>query len=113
MAHWVLDPPGADEQGRCAAGAPGLAPWVPHPLRALTILRNASGALLAHWESKPLWAAGDTPHLMPVEQGLPWHPPATGLAGETLPCVVAAPHAHALPSSTFWFPVPAASPAST
>ena len=24
---------------------------------------------------QPIWAAGDTPHLMPVEQGLPWHPP--------------------------------------
>jgi len=21
---------------------------------------------------QPIWAAGDTPHLMPVEQGLPW-----------------------------------------
>ena len=30
---------------------------------------------------QPIWAAGDTPHLMPVEQGLPWHPVATGLAG--------------------------------
>ena len=28
---------------------------------------------------QPIWAAGDTPHLMPVEQGLPWHPVATGL----------------------------------
>ena len=35
MAHWVLDPLGADEQRCCAAGAPGLAPWVPDPLRAL------------------------------------------------------------------------------
>ena len=26
---------------------------------------------------QPIWAAGDTPHLMPVEQGLPWHPVAT------------------------------------
>ena len=54
---------------------------------------------------QPVWAAGDTPHLMPVEQGLPWHPIATGLAGEALPCVVATSHAHALPSSSFWFPV--------
>ena len=23
---------------------------------------------------QPIWAAGDTPHLMPVEQRLPWHP---------------------------------------
>ena len=34
---------------------------------------------------------------MPVEQGLPWHPVATGLAGQAIPCVVAAPHAHATP----------------
>ena len=35
---------------------------------------------------QPVWAAGDTPHLMPVEQGLPWHPVATGLArGEESP----------------------------
>ena len=53
-------------------------------------------------------------HLMPVEQGLPWHPVATGLTGQAIPFVVAASHAHALPSAPFWFPVPAvlvASPA--
>ena len=53
-------------------------------------------------------------HLMPVEQGLPWHPVAPGLAGQAIPFVVAASHAHALPSPPFWFPVPAvlvASPA--
>ena len=52
---------------------------------------------------------------MPVEQGLPWHPVATGLAGKAIPFIVAASHAHALPSPPFWFPVPAvlvASPAS-
>ena len=52
---------------------------------------------------------------MPVEQGLPWHPVATGLAGQAIPFVVAAFPAHALPSPPFWFPVPAvlvASPAS-
>ena len=51
---------------------------------------------------------------MPVEQGLPWHPVATGLAGQAIPFIVAASHAHALPSPPFWFPVPAilvASPA--
>ena len=51
---------------------------------------------------------------MPVEQGLPWHPVATGLAGQAIPFVVAASYAHALPSPPFWFPVPAvlvASPA--
>ena len=44
---------------------------------------------------------------MPVEQGLPWHPVATGLAGQAIPFTVAASHAHALPSTPFWFPVPA------
>ena len=39
---------------------------------------------------QPIWAAGDTPHLMPVEQGLPWHPVATGLAGQATPFIVAA-----------------------
>ena len=34
---------------------------------------------------QPIWAAGDTPHLMPVEQGLPWHPVAMGLAGQAPP----------------------------
>ena len=51
---------------------------------------------------------------MPVEQGLPWHPVATGLAGQTIPFIVVASHAHALPAPPFWFPVPAvlvASPA--
>ena len=28
---------------------------------------------------------------MPVEEGLPWHPVAMGLAGQAIPCVVAAP----------------------
>ena len=52
---------------------------------------------------------------MPIEQGLPWHPVATGLAGQAIPFVVDASHAHALPSAPLWFPVPAvlvASPAS-
>ena len=54
------------------------------------------------------------PPLMPVEQGLPWHPVATGLAGQAIPFIVAASHVHAPPSAPFWFPVPAvlvASPA--
>ena len=46
-----------------------------------------------------------------VEQGLPWHPVATGLAGQAIPFIVAASHAHALPSAPFWFPVLVASPA--
>ena len=54
---------------------------------------------------QPIWAAGDTPHLMPVEQGLPWHPVATGLAGQATPFIVAASHAHAPPFAPFWFPV--------
>ena len=49
---------------------------------------------------------------MPVEQGLPWHPVATGLAGQAIPFFVAASHAHALPSLPFWFPVPAVAVAS-
>ena len=64
---------------------------------------------------QPIWAAGDTPHLMPVEQGLPWHPIATRLAGQAIPFTIAASRAHALPSPPFWFPVLAvlvASPAS-
>ena len=43
---------------------------------------------------------------MRVEQGLPWHPVATGLASQAIPFIVAASHAHALPSSPFWFLVP-------
>ena len=63
---------------------------------------------------QPIWAAGDNPHLMQVEQGLPWHPVATGLAGQAIPFIIAASHAHAPPSVPFWSPVPAvlvASPA--
>ena len=55
---------------------------------------------------QPIWAAGDNPHLMPVEQGLPWHPVATGLAGQAIPFIVAASHAQALPSAPFWFLFP-------
>ena len=43
---------------------------------------------------QPIRAAGDTPHLMPVEQGLPWHSVATWLAGQAIPFVVAVSHAH-------------------
>ena len=51
---------------------------------------------------------------MRVEQGLPFHPVATGLAGHAIPFAIAASHVHTLPSPPFWFPVPAvlvASPA--
>ena len=44
---------------------------------------------------------------MPVAEGLPWHPVATCLARQAIPCVVADPHARPLPFSTFWFPIPA------
>ena len=86
---------------------PGRPPYVLFPLTA--------GLPLMLLRKQPIWAAGDTPHLMPVEQGLPGHLVATGLAGQAIPFVVATSHAHALPSAPFWFPVPAvlvASPAS-
>ena len=54
VAHWVLGSLGTGTQRLCAAGAPGLALWVPHPLRTLTISSNSSGALLPHWESNLL-----------------------------------------------------------
>ena len=81
--------------------------WAGGPLLSLSRSWSAPSGLPLLLRKQPIWAAGDTPHLMPVEQGLPWHPVATGLAGQALPCVVAASHAHALPSSAFWFPVPA------
>ena len=87
----------------------GLSPCRPFPPHGW----SAAGGHPLLLRKQPIWAAGGTPHLMPVEQGLPWHPVVMGLAGQAIPCVVAAPHA--LPSSTFWFPVPAvlaASPAS-
>ena len=43
---------------------------------------------------------------MPVEQGLPWYPVATGLAGQAIPFIAAASHAHAPPYAPFWFPIP-------
>ena len=63
---------------------------------------------------QPVWAAGDIPHLMPVEHGLPSHSVVTGVAGQAIPLIVAASHAYALQSPPFLFPVPAvlvASPA--
>ena len=45
---------------------------------------SAPDGLLLLLRKQPIWAAGDTPHLMPVEQGLPWHPVATGLAGPAM-----------------------------
>ena len=45
---------------------------VPFPLTAGLPL---VGTLLLR--KQPIWAAGDTPHRMLVEQGLPWHPVVT------------------------------------
>ena len=90
------------------SGPSTICPFPPHGW-------SAPDGLPLLLRKQPIWAAGDTPHLMPVEQGLPWHPVATGLAGQAIPFIVAASHAHALPSAPFWFSVPAvpvASPAS-
>ena len=89
---------------------PGRPPYVLFPPHGW----SAPDGLPLLLRKQPIWAAGDTPHLWPVEQGLPWHPVATGLAGQAIPFIVAASHAHTLPSAPFWFPVPAvlvASPA--
>ena len=89
------------------SGPSTICPFPPHGW-------SAPDGLPLLLRKQPIWAAGDTPHLMPVEQGLPWHPVATGLAGQAIPFIVAASHAHALPSAPFWFSVPAvpvASPA--
>ena len=89
------------------SGQSTICPFPPHSWSAPDGL-----PLLLH--KQPIWAAGDTPHLIPVEQRLPWHPEATGLAGQAIPFIVAASHAHAPPFAPFWFPAPAvlvASPA--
>ena len=89
------------------SGPSTICPFPPHGW-------SAPDGLPLLLRKQPIWAAGDTPHLMPVEQGLPWHPVATGLAGQAIPFIVAASHAHAPPFAPFWFPVPAvlvASPA--
>ena len=92
---------------RCPA-PPRVAPIVHHMSLSPSRLVCPCGLPLL-LRKQPIWAAGDTPHLMLVEQGLPWHPVATGLAGQAIPFVVAASHAHALPSPPFWFPVLVAS----
>ena len=89
------------------SGPSTICPFPPHGW-------SAPDGLPLLLRKQPIWAAGDTPHLMPVEQGLPWHPVAARLAGQAIPFIVAASHAHALPSAPFWFSVPAvpvASPA--
>ena len=55
----------------CGLGCP-CCPLPPHGW-------SAPDGLLLMLRKQPIWAAGDTPHLMPVEQ-VPWHPVATGLA---------------------------------
>ena len=54
------------------SGPSTICPFPPHGW-------SAPDGLPLLLRKQPIWAAGDTPHLMPVEQGLPWHPVATGL----------------------------------
>ena len=81
------------------SGPSTICPFSPHGW-------SAPDGLPLLLRKQPIWAAGDTPHVMPVKQGLPWHPVVTGLAGQAIPFIVAASHAHAPPSAPFWFPVP-------
>ena len=76
------------------SGPSTICPFPPHGW-------SAPDGLPLLLRKQPIWAAGDTPPLMPVEQGLPWHLVATGLAGQAIPFIVAASHAHALPSAPF------------
>ena len=73
------------------SGPSTICPFPPHSW-------SAPDGLPLLLRKQPIWAAGDTPHLMPVEQGLPWHPVATGLAGQAIPFIAAASHAHAPPA---------------
>ena len=66
----------------------GRPPYVPFPLTAGVPLMGSCSCCT----NSP---SGLRPHLMPGEQRLPWHPVATGLAGQAIPFVVAASHAHA------------------
>ena len=50
------------------SGPSTICPFSPHGW-------SAPDGLPLLLRKQPIWAAGDTPHLMPVEQGLPWHPP--------------------------------------
>ena len=52
------------------SGPSTICPFPPHGW-------SAPDGLPLLLRKQPIWAAGDTPHLMPVEQGLPWHPVAT------------------------------------
>ena len=49
------------------SGPSTICPFSPHGW-------SAPDGLPLLLRKQPIWAAGDTPHLMPVEQGLPWHP---------------------------------------
>ena len=80
---------------------PGRPPYILFPPHGW----SAPDGLPLLLRKQPIWAAGDTPHLMPVEQELPWHPVATRLAGQAIPFIVAASYVHAPPSPPFWFPV--------
>ena len=81
---------------------PGHPPYVLFPLTAgLPLMGSRS-----YCANSPFGLRETPPHLMPVEQGLPWHPVATGVASQAIPFIVAASHAHALPPAPFWFPVP-------
>ena len=60
--------------------------WAGGPLSSLSPHGwSAPGGHPILLRKQPIWAAGDSPHLMPVEQGLPWHPVAMGLAGSLPP----------------------------
>ena len=50
------------------SGPSTICPFPPHGW-------SAPDGLPLLLRKQPIWAAGDNPHLMPVEQGLPWHPP--------------------------------------
>ena len=56
---------------RRGSGTPGTnlgGPCLPFPPHGW----SAPGEHPLLLRKQPIWAAGDTPHLMPVEQGLPW-----------------------------------------
>ena len=78
------------------SGPSTICPFPPHGWSAPDGL-----PLLLH--KQPIWAAGDTPHLMPVEQGLPWDPVAAGLAGQAILFVVAASHLALVPACCISF----------
>ena len=94
------------------------APWTPASLvpgsnPAPRAARSGSSGAAARAKASNGWG-GSLPSGV-GGGGVGWHPVATGLAGQAIPFIVAASHAHALPSAPFWFSVPAvpvASPAS-